>query len=102
MVRPIKPSLKRDNNTLRQSLGAVITDLRTKKNVSQQDLGDKTGYSARYIIKVERGQQNPSLDLIVAVAQFFGFSGSQLLAKAERNYLQHRATHRKRGLQGTP
>jgi transcriptional regulator with XRE-family HTH domain len=95
MVRPIKPTLQRDNNTLRQSLGAVITALRTKENLSQQDLGDKTGYSARYIIKVEKGQQNPSLDLIVAVAQFFGLNSSQLLAKAERNCLRHQSALKK-------
>jgi DNA-binding XRE family transcriptional regulator len=42
------------------------------------------------MIRVEKGQQNPSLDLLVVVAQVFGLSGSQLLAKAERKYLRNR------------
>jgi transcriptional regulator with XRE-family HTH domain len=90
MARPIKPTLNRHQNTLRQALGSVITELRIKRKWSQEDLGQKAGYSVRYMIRVEKGQQNPSLDLLVVVAQVFGLSGSQLLAKAERKYLRNR------------
>ena len=90
MVRPIKPNLKRQHNTLRQALGAVMTDLRTKRKWSQEEVAHKAGYSSRYIIKVEKGQHTPSVDLLVAVAELFGLSGSQLLAKAERTHRRHR------------
>lgn len=86
MVRPIKPNLKRQRNTLRQALGSVITELRTKRKLSQEEVSHKAGYSARYIITIEKGQQNFSFDLMVAIAGVLGLSGSQLLAKAERIY----------------
>ena len=61
-----------------------------KRKWSQEDLGQKADYSVRYIIRIEKGQQNPALDLLVSVAQVFGLSSSQLLAKAERKYLRNR------------
>ena len=84
MVRPIKPNLKRQRNTLRQALGSVITELRTKRKWSQEEVSHKAGYSSRYIITIEKGQQNFSFDLLVAVAEVFGLSVSQLVVKAER------------------
>ena len=65
-------------------MGAVITDLRTSKTWSQQDLGDKIGYSKVYIVRIEQGKQSPTLNFIVSVAQVFGFRTSQLLARLER------------------
>ena len=90
MVRPIKPNLKRQRNTLRQAVGSVITELRTKRKWSQEEVGYKAGYSSRFIIMIEKGQQNFSFDLLIAVAGVFGLSGSQLLAKAERRHFKPR------------
>jgi transcriptional regulator with XRE-family HTH domain len=90
MVRPIKPGLKRQRNTLRQALGSVITELRTERKWSQEEVGYQAGYSSRYIIMIEKGRQNFSFDLLVAIAGVFGLSVSQLLAKAERLYRQQK------------
>ena len=83
MARPIKP-IKRQRNTPEQALGAIITDLRTAKKSSQEDLAERVGYTKAYIGRVEKGKQSPTLKCIVNVAQFFGMRASQLLAKAER------------------
>jgi transcriptional regulator with XRE-family HTH domain len=88
MPRPIKATLSRNRNTLRQALGSAITELRVKKKLSQEDLGHKSGYSARYIIKVEKGEQNPTLDLIEAIAQVFELKCSRLIARAERKQIR--------------
>lgn len=84
MARPISARLKREFKTYRQSLGAVVTRLRTGKGWSQQSLADKTGYSLSYISGVELGRRNPSLEVLQAIAGSFGLRPSQLLAQAER------------------
>ena len=84
MARPISSNLKREFKTYRQSLGAVVTRLRTDRKWSQQKLADKAGYSMSYISGVELGKRNPSLEMIQAVVQVFDLHPSQLLARAER------------------
>jgi transcriptional regulator with XRE-family HTH domain len=84
VARPVSSQLKRQQNTLQQALGAAITDLRTQRDWSQQVLADRLGYVLSYINSLERGKQNPSFKLIVAMAQVFGIRPSQLLARAER------------------
>jgi transcriptional regulator with XRE-family HTH domain len=84
VAHPIGSQLKRQQNTLQQALGAAITDLRTQRKWSQQVLADRLGYVLSYINSLERGKQNPSFKLIVAIAQVFEMRPSQLLVHAER------------------
>src|ERR1700746_2186693 len=84
VARPISSKLKRESKTYRQALGAVVTRLRTDKMWSQETLAEKTGYSTAYVIGLEHGRRNPSLEMIQAIAGVFGISPSQLLAQAER------------------
>jgi transcriptional regulator with XRE-family HTH domain len=83
MGRPIV-AIKRATNTPEQSLGAVVTELRTEKKWSQRDLGDQIGHTEYYVSRIEKGTQSAPLDVIVKIAQAFGLRGSQLLAKAEK------------------
>jgi transcriptional regulator with XRE-family HTH domain len=86
MSRPITPDLKRQSKTYRQALGAVVTKLRTGKNLSQRVFAAKTGYSVGYMNQIESGKRNLSLEMIQALAEVFGLRASQLLAKAERKH----------------
>lgn len=81
--RPVVP-IKRKSNTLEQNLGALITEMRTVRRWSQKDLGDKTGYSKKFLGQVERGLQNPRLGFMVKVAQAFGLRPSQFFAEIEK------------------
>jgi transcriptional regulator with XRE-family HTH domain len=92
VARPIKTTLEREERTPAQALGAVVTELRTKKKMSQQKFADKLGCSLSYINALERGKQNPSFKFIIAMAEAFDLKPSQLLARAERKYLKPRAT----------
>jgi transcriptional regulator with XRE-family HTH domain len=91
MARPITEKLERHSRTPEQAFGAVITSLRVKRKWSQQHVSEKSGYSVRYLNQVERGTQNPSLRMILALAGLFGLRPSQLLARAERLYLKKKA-----------
>ena len=88
MARPITDNLERPCSTPEQALGHVITMLRVKRQLSQLYVAEKSGYSQRYYLRVERGTQNPTYKFMLAVAPVFGLTPSQLLAMAERKHRQ--------------
>ena len=69
-------------------MGHVITMLRVKRQLSQLYVAEKSGYSQRYYLRVERGTQNPTYKFMLAVAPVFGLRPSQLLSLAERKHRQ--------------
>ena len=49
-------------------LGINILRLRTQRGFSQQTLAGNADLSLRYLAGVERGEENPSLETIIAIA----------------------------------
>jgi transcriptional regulator with XRE-family HTH domain len=90
VARPISNRLKRQTKTLGGALGAVITQLRVEKQWSQRRLAERSGYEASSISRIERGKANPTMALLIVMADVFGLRPSQLLARAERKYLRGR------------
>jgi transcriptional regulator with XRE-family HTH domain len=88
VARPITDNLERHYGTPEEALGYVITQLRVKRDWSQEYVAEKSGYSQRYFLRVERGSQNPTYRFMLAVAPLFGLTPSQLLARAERKHKQ--------------
>jgi transcriptional regulator with XRE-family HTH domain len=79
---------KRKTATLKQSIGALVTQLRVEKNWSQGDLAAKSGYSLGWVNKFENGKINPTIELVVAFADTFDLQLSQFFARAERKHLK--------------
>ena len=84
MARPITQRLKRKTETLREAFGTAVTYLRVKRNWSQEQVAQKSGYVKQSIGNVERGVVNPSFPLVVALSDMFEMPVSQLFARAER------------------
>ncbi len=89
VARPISNKLKRQTKTLGAALGTVITRLRVEKQWSQRRLAEKSGYESSSISRIERGRANPTMALLIVMADVFGLRPSHLLARAERLYLKH-------------
>ncbi len=89
VARPISNKLKRQTKTLGAALGTVVTRLRVEKQWSQRRLAEKSGYESSSISRIERGRANPTMALLIVMADVFGLRPSQLLARAERLYLKH-------------
>lgn len=49
-----------------------LKELRTAKNMKQGELADLVGVRRETIIRLEKGQYNPSLKLAVDIARVFG------------------------------
>ena len=49
-----------------------LEEIRKKRGLSQEQLGDALGVSRQTIISIEKGKYNPSLELAFKMAEFFG------------------------------
>ena len=56
----------RDNK--RVLLGRRIREIRKAKGLTQEELGSKADVSYKFVGEIERGQQNPSFDILVKIA----------------------------------
>lgn len=61
-------------------LGERVESLRKERNLSADDLGNSAGLGLGTVIRVERGEQSPTLDTVLAIAHALGMSGADLLA----------------------
>lgn len=67
------------NQILIEEFGKRIRQLRTERNLSQEELSFLTGFHRTYIGMVERGERNISLANIGVFAKVFEMSVSELL-----------------------
>ena len=49
-----------------------LKELRKSKNIRQQDLADATGYNRRTISRIERNEADPSAEVMLRMAAYFG------------------------------
>jgi len=61
-----------------EEFGKRIRQLRTERNLSQEELSFQTGFHRTYIGMVERGERNISLSNIGVFAKAFGMTVSEL------------------------
>jgi transcriptional regulator with XRE-family HTH domain len=62
-----------------RDLGNIISELRKKAGMTQQDLADKLNITDKAISKWERGLSSPDIDTIPRIAQIFGVTSEELL-----------------------
>lgn len=77
------PTLARRNNFNPEkplAIGSKIRELRTRQRISLQELADAVKASKAHIWDIERGEsQNPSLELLKRIADYFKVSISDLV-----------------------
>ncbi|WNR45229.1 helix-turn-helix domain-containing protein [Paenibacillus roseipurpureus] len=75
-------------STLLFSLGERIRDLRKLKGLSQEELGERSGFHFTYIGGLERGERNISLVNLEKVASSLSVNLYELLQAAESSELK--------------
>ena len=68
----------------RRALGQAIQELRIAKDWSQEELALQADVDRSYMGRLERGERNPSYEVLLQIADTLGVRGSELLAAAER------------------
>jgi transcriptional regulator with XRE-family HTH domain len=86
MGRPVK----RRADTREQALGAVITELRLKRELTGLDVAEKVGVNESHMNEIENGKQNPTYRVLQAIADLHKVKLSKLIAMAERKYENRR------------
>lgn len=62
-----------------RALGNRVRALRTEKDWSLEELAHRAGMHVTYLSSVERGHRNPTLNMLVALAQALCVSLSELV-----------------------
>ncbi|PJM79703.1 helix-turn-helix domain-containing protein [Bifidobacterium scaligerum] len=65
--------------SLREAIGHVLRDLRTRDRRTLREVSEKAGVSLGYLSEVERGQKEASSELLASIAQALGVSAAQML-----------------------
>ena len=84
MGKPIGAAIRRRARTPSEVFGRAVTELRTRRSLSQATLAAALGYSTFYLGKIERGRANVTCDVMAAVADYFAISIGQFWTYAER------------------
>ncbi|MFR0588913.1 helix-turn-helix domain-containing protein [Bifidobacterium apri] len=65
--------------SLREAIGHVLRDLRTRDHKTLREVSEKAGVSLGYLSEVERGQKEASSELLSSIAASLGLSTAQML-----------------------
>jgi transcriptional regulator with XRE-family HTH domain len=65
--------------TIRNKFGEKVRELRRARGLSQEELAFRAGIHRNYLGGIERGERNPALDNISAIAKALGVDLSELL-----------------------
>jgi len=63
---------------IRKQIGRRIKALRENKGWRQEDVQDKTGFSSRYLGRIERGSVNLTLDTLLRLCEIFELELNEL------------------------
>lgn len=67
-----------------RALGKRIQELRKSKSVSQEQLAEQCGMTSNYIGKIERGEAQPTLEALMAIANSLKANLSSLFTYLDR------------------
>ena len=66
----------------KNTLGTKLKNLRKERNLTQNELSQKLGFSERYVAKIESGVK-PSMEAFKKLAQFFDIPIEYLISENE-------------------
>ncbi len=64
----------------RKSFGSKIKEMRLKKQLTQEVVAEKAGINTNYYACIERGEVNPSLEKIQAIAKALGLKSLDVMS----------------------
>lgn len=83
------PRLERDANSVSLALGTHLKSLRIDRQLSQEELADKSEVDRTQISRIERGVANPSLMTLSIICYVLDVTLSELLAPIKKNLKPH-------------
>lgn len=62
------------------AVSTTLKQVRTERNICQEDLAVAIGYCGRTIGRIERGERNASLELALRISKYLGISVEELFS----------------------
>ncbi len=72
------------NIEYQQVFGKRVRELRKERGLSQVELAAKVGIDRSYMGFLERGERNPSLEVIAKIAEALGVTPDELLKRPSK------------------
>ncbi len=63
----------------KEEIGKKVKAVRESKKLTQVEAAEKAGVSVNYFARLERGEVNPSSEIIGKIAKAFGVKSSSIL-----------------------
>ena len=67
------------------AINNTLKDIRTERNLIQEDLAEATGSCSRTIGRIERGERNPSLEMGIRLAHYLNMSVEEIFTLDDNN-----------------
>lgn len=77
-----------------QAFGIVIKSVRIASNVSQEGLAYAADVERSYLGRIERGQSQPTLFVILKLAHALGLDGAVVMSQVEHTIARRRRANR--------
>jgi len=74
-----------EDKSVSQYLGLAIKAMRKKRQLTQEDLAEKSDIGVPYISRIENGSANPTLKIVSALAAALGVALPELFSGMEKN-----------------
>lgn len=75
--------MRKDDAKVAKAFGAVLREHRTSAKLSQEALAHEAGLERTYISFLERGLRQPSLRVLIAIAEALNIAPSELVRQLE-------------------
>ncbi len=66
-------------STEHERLGRAVRELRVRRGLSQEALGERSGLHRNYVGAIERGEINPTFRVLMKLAEGLGFELSEVI-----------------------
>ena len=67
------------------AINNTLKDIRTERNLIQEDLAEATGSCSRTIGRIKRGERNPSLEMVIRLAHYLNMSVKEIFTLDDNN-----------------
>lgn len=84
-VRGRPPGARSFDSNVAAAIGGVLREVRVASGLSQETLANMANIERSYWGRVERGESQPTLFVILKIAAAIGIPASELVAQVERS-----------------
>lgn len=79
----------RNFEDVKKVIGKIILLHRMRRNLSQFKIANEIGISSNQIGRIERGETNPTIEILFKISEFLNLDFSELFAPLNEQNLEH-------------